>query len=645
MKKNLFLFLALFIFAGSSFAQDKSDSRRYKAVKADHQKQTVIKKAVISGLNTRAAEVPSGVPVGLTNYDLQSNTTVARRLVNHGGGVLTTAWTQYHGDVLPDAPERGTGYNYNDGTGWAYATFSGNTKVEGSQRTGWPALVGVGGNDYIVNHFNGSGGYFGWEQTRGASNTGWSQKNATADKALLWPRAAASGNYIHTFGVVDVDITHNGQSPAPVYLRSTDGGSTWGSLVTLPGCGAADFDGISGDSYSMDANGSTVAIVACDLLSDFALWKSTDNGDTWTKTIICDSPSDQYDWEGGAIIDADGDQVADTMLTVSNAAVVVDGNGMVHVAFASLTILDDDATDGAASYFSGYQNGIHYWNDDMSAGVYSGSGDMDAPGGSNHGFYMSDDVIEYVGWTPDLNNDETIDDGNGGQISGGSYGFHGWADFPSLAVTPTDEIVLTYSTVMEGAEYQGGDNTNPANQSYRHIFMTKITWGDGSDAVAGQTVPLDITTVDGVLAENMYCTLARDTDADKCHVQFMWDGEPGVNMRTESDDSTDPVTQNYLIYKAVDFSDLVDFELFAASTPELNRINVSIFPNPTSTYVQISNVKNSQVEIYNITGQKVLSLNDYNGDQISVSNLANGTYTVRVITNEGIATEKIQIVK
>ena len=71
-----------------------------------------------------------------------------------------------------------------------------------------------------------------------------------------------------------------------------------------------------------------------------------------------------------------------------------------------------------------------------------------------------------------------------------------------------------------------------------------------------------------------------------------------------------------------------------------NNIEVSLYPNPANDILNIemtSDVKS--IEIYNIQGQKVLSLNQ---KQINVSNLASGIYMIRIQdVDNAIATKKI----
>jgi len=71
--------------------------------------------------------------------------------------------------------------------------------------------------------------------------------------------------------------------------------------------------------------------------------------------------------------------------------------------------------------------------------------------------------------------------------------------------------------------------------------------------------------------------------------------------------------------------------------------DVLIYPNPTSNTLYVVNQKANVVEIYNLTGQVIATFNNQN--VINVSNLSQGTYFVRVITDSKVITEKINIVR
>ena len=77
------------------------------------------------------------------------------------------------------------------------------------------------------------------------------------------------------------------------------------------------------------------------------------------------------------------------------------------------------------------------------------------------------------------------------------------------------------------------------------------------------------------------------------------------------------------------------------ATPELNAI--SIYPNPTMGKLRITNSKLriKDIQIFNVTGNKIPLSVEKAGDEIDISHLPAGTYFVQVTTEKGIVTKKI----
>jgi hypothetical protein len=71
--------------------------------------------------------------------------------------------------------------------------------------------------------------------------------------------------------------------------------------------------------------------------------------------------------------------------------------------------------------------------------------------------------------------------------------------------------------------------------------------------------------------------------------------------------------------------------------------NVFVYPNPASDKLVVANEKASRIEIYNLKGQMVAEYS--NTYEANVSKLAQGTYMVKVITNNVVFTQKINIVR
>lgn len=69
--------------------------------------------------------------------------------------------------------------------------------------------------------------------------------------------------------------------------------------------------------------------------------------------------------------------------------------------------------------------------------------------------------------------------------------------------------------------------------------------------------------------------------------------------------------------------------VYAPSTANLTSIEkplFEIYPNPASTHVQLSGTQNCSVDIFSITGQKMMSLNLEKHGIVDLSNFSNGTY-------------------
>ncbi len=569
-----------------------------------------------------AKNIPVSDPIGLTNYDLQSNCAVARRFLNFGNNTRSATWIQYQGSSLPSAPDRGSGYAYYDGSSWQYAEMSGNSTIE-SSRAGWPAMMTNGTEEFVVSHYRSGGGLFGHYQTIGAAGDNWASNDLTGGpEAMLWPRAASSGDYYY---VIAVDAyTTDGSNPIDGlhFYRSTDHGQTWSYEGLMPGFTDHYASG-NGDIYAIDAYDSIVAVAYFGDYGDLLVWKSTNYGETWdTVYTVNDFPRDQYSFSGGQLLDMDNNGVADTVVSTDNTGdVIIDKNGKIHLVFSRMRYLDDDASDDQFSYFP-YTDWLLYWNEDMGNGEYTGLA------GANNIDLAVPDAVDTIAWTFDLNGNDTIwefADG-GSDLPFGKY-YTSLTSFSTLATDTVGRIYCAFTTVMEGDNYVD-PNANPNPQSYR------ATWIRVRDTNGVWLDPVDITTPDGV-AEFVFPTMARNVDT-AAYVWMQYDSEPGLNIRGDSD----PATDNYIIAKAVNIADL------GVTVPEsikslVNNIDVTVAPNPAENYITINGVQNADVNIYNTVGELLFSghINNTNAT-FDVSNLPQGTYIVRVNSENGVGSAK-----
>lgn len=72
--------------------------------------------------------------------------------------------------------------------------------------------------------------------------------------------------------------------------------------------------------------------------------------------------------------------------------------------------------------------------------------------------------------------------------------------------------------------------------------------------------------------------------------------------------------------------------------------NISLYPNPTNNTLTITNAAKSDISIYNLLGEVVLTTkcNETNAS-INVSGLATGSYIVKIVSEKNVVTKKIVI--
>ena len=129
--------------------------------------------------------------IGTTTYDLQTNGSVANRIVYTSNGTVQATWT-FSNELNATWSDRGTGYNYFNGTSWgAFPT----ARIEGATRTGWPEIVTLAnGSEVVIAHATGLGTLVKSSRTTAGTGT-WNsiQLSTIAPSSVVWPRAASGG--------------------------------------------------------------------------------------------------------------------------------------------------------------------------------------------------------------------------------------------------------------------------------------------------------------------------------------------------------------------------------------------------------------------------------------------------------------------
>jgi hypothetical protein len=317
--------------------------------------------------------------IGTTTYDLQSNAAVQNRIVVHADGTISAGWTisQQYNNTFSD---RGTGYNFFDGTSWGAAP---SLRLEDS-RGGWPSIIALGnGTECAITH-NTDNSYINNTYRTTTGSGSWVESPVT-NSYMIWNRSAAGGldgNTIHMIGVTAAasfgGTPFNGLDGALVYYRSQDGGNTWDITdMQLPGMDTSMYDGMNGDVYAIAAQDNIVVVAYFDDWGDSYIVKSTDNGDSWTRTTFLDFPVTKYIPDSG--FDLDNNDTTDHIFSTDNyGALILDDNGDAHVFYGVMQYADDDLSDGGSSWYPG-TNGIAYWNETFGSDTNTDTVSFSAP--------------------------------------------------------------------------------------------------------------------------------------------------------------------------------------------------------------------------------------------------------------------------
>ena len=595
--------------------------------------------------------------IGMTYYDLQTNGSMASRVVAHNDGTVSAIWTT-NGST---AASRGTGYNYYNGSSWVNSSTS-TARIENA-RTGWGTITCVGDAEIVASHNGSNALVISIRPNKGTGDWSFStlQGPAVSDGSststcLLWPAIASSGNTIHLIACTESDdgFLYQGIQTCLVYYRGTFNASnntiTWENPRVVGDVTAAEVSRFSGDSYAIAAKNNTVAIAAAPgLTKDAFIWKSTDNGVNFTKTVFFETAPG-----GDTAYRCDG-----------SIAVAIGDDGLVHVATGTYMCYIENDTITSYTWWPsvGY---LLYWNENMSPVTYNGtqsSGDPDVVSQSGHV------VIERF----NLDCDTSLwQISSWGVDAYPSYGV-GVVSFPQV-VAEGGNVYLTFCQLME---YPFVDATS--EMYYRGVFATKSTnngqsFGDYSwlsynnscyHLTAWDLFPMgDETTLQDIAdyieteGESVFPAVAPNLVNGKLKMTWQQDFFAGSEIKESSVAMSG--NESNIFYFEIDANEIGVYNntnevcqgLWQDSTGIVskNLSDVKMYPNPAENVVNITfsakNAEKGVVSVMNLLGQTVYTSNlevneGANMITVPVKQLTSGVYMVTLQTNTGISTQKL----
>jgi hypothetical protein len=580
MKKILLSAMAILI-ALAVVAQERtplSSEFSNKSVQAEFKAPIRDLGALENTINETVASrglAPLEAEIGNTWFDLQTNSAVANRLYRWDDGSMGAVWTTGI-QSPPGFPDRGTGYNYFDGTSWGPV---GTTRIE-SVRTGWPSYTAWGPNgEAVIAHPAAGPLVLSVRENKGTGD--WIQRALpppAGHNDLVWPRMISAGENNNTLHVlVNSYVAYQGQSFALMYSRSTDGGLTWNPLnVVLPEIGPAHYTGFNADDYVWAyANGDAIAFVVGSQWHDLILMKSDDNGDTWTKTVIWEHPYPMFDWNTTI--------TTDTLWAPDGSfQVALDNDGMAHVVFALSRVAHTEP--GTTYNYWPYTDGIVYWNENM--------GPFPTNPTNPHWTLHADLLYEsghLIGWTQDVDGDGDVSIFD---LELMVYRSLGISTMPTIHVDDMNRIFVIWSSTTETFD----DGT----YYYKKLWARTspdggYTWGDFHHITDDIMHMFD---------ECIYPQLANTSDG-KVYYHYQADETPGLAL-----DDEHPYQLNRIILGEITKPELVGTGSNLTSNAFAVHQN---FPNPvkgtTQFAIELKGRTQVSVEVYNLMGQKVITDN------------------------------------
>jgi len=528
--------------------------------------------------------------IGVTYSDFQTNGSMYRHIVAYPNNKLSVTWTTA---AASDGPSngfngRGSGYNTFDGTSWLDKNQA-SVRIEGNIRTGFPNIVynstspdeeiimshiiyGTGGTQTAGN----SGGLM-FNTKPGIGSGAWTSTPVLTETDPLmptpiWNRSIVSGDYLIVIANYTDSVgnqTHHkylkGVKTPFVYSRYQFSTHTW--LVqnqVLPGYDSTRYVQGSADEYSIDANGANVAILAGGVTNDMALWKSADNGATWTKTLVVPFPHPAYNPSVHPVF-------LDT--TITNDAtvnVLLDNSGKAHCFWGRMKVYDDGDSTNSTYYLSLGQNSIDYWYEGRPGSVTSVAGVLD------------------------LNGNGTLDVGTLDNTS--RYGDAGLATMPQASIGDDGTLYLVYSGVTE-------NDLDGNNHCYRDIMLVNssdngLTWSN----------PQNLTAWMGFNIEQMYGAVPRNSDNTNLHITYMSSNIVGRYDATNNPSKLGPFDINYI---KVSVADIKSGKAGIKESEFRNEVFTveQNYPNPfnsnTNIPVSFRHSTNAAVSISNLIGQMI----------------------------------------
>ncbi len=225
----------------------------------------------------------------------------------------------------------------------------------------------------------------------------------------------------------------------------------------------------------------------------------------------------------------------------------------------------------------------------------------------------------------------------------------------------TDKISFEQNQFSHNWDFYGSANwfvTNTEHQDGNHCMKS----GDIND-LANTSIAISFTSSNaGQVSFYKKVSCEEDTYShDYDYLVFLiddiekdrWDGEIAWSQENYNINAGEH-TINFTYHKDFSVSEGSDCAWVDNITlPEgvtdvkmITKNNISVFPNPASSFISFSGIdNNSKIVIFDTTGKRIKTINSYNNNNINISDLNNGLYLCKIVSGNSVSFSKFIIKK
>ena len=208
------------------------------------------------------------------------------------------------------------------------------------------------------------------------------------------------------------------------------------------------------------------------------------------------------------------------------------------------------------------------------------------------------------------------------------------------------------TTEQDGWTTWWDDPSDPGFHWYSNYYQTPAIRMLIFDSLAVDSLVIDENAPPSVVADEEYSYTPTATGGSGDYTWsfptlpswLSWDAGTGILSGTPTLSDT---LDTDVVVQVEDDSLVTDTYAFTISI--INSINefennISIYPNPTNGLLNINNVQGASIKVHNIVGELVASIEKADAfNTIDMTNLAQGTYLVKIIYKDQVITKKINL--